>query len=33
MGARAGLENMEKRKISWLCRESNSDSLVIKPIA
>jgi hypothetical protein len=33
MGARAGLVDMEKEKISFLYRDSNLDSLVVQPIA
>jgi hypothetical protein len=32
-GSRAGLDYVEKRKISCSCRESNPDSKVIQPVA
>jgi hypothetical protein len=30
VGIRAGVHGVEKRKISWLCRESNPDSFAVQ---
>jgi hypothetical protein len=33
VGSGTGLDAVKKRLISWLCRESNPNSLVIQPVA
>jgi hypothetical protein len=33
VGPKASMDNIGKRKISYLCRESNSESSVVQPMA